>query len=66
MSWLGEKVVTMFTTPRGLLFFVVVFGGYVHHIVVSSAQEEWSLLILGVIIPPFGIVNGWGVLLEFW
>lgn len=36
-------------------------GGFVQHIITCVHNEAVFLLTLGVILPPIGVLHGWGV-----
>ena len=49
-----------------LMLAAIIGGSWFNHIYVSIADERWFFLIVGVIIFPIGIVNGFGLWLSAW
>lgn len=53
----------------GLLGFLVWFGGgalVVAHIVFTIQSRDYLLMIIGIFVPPVGIINGFGRLFGLW
>lgn len=48
------------------LFVAWMIGSYITHIVVTAKTTSWSLLALGLLVPPIGMINGTGILLRLW
>jgi hypothetical protein len=42
------------------------FTGYVTHIVACLKSASYVLLVAGCILPPVGVIHGYGYLLGFW
>jgi len=45
---------------------VTAFASWVTHIVSCINSASWLFLIAGAILPPIGIIHGYGVWLGFW
>ncbi|WP_316207421.1 hypothetical protein [Bradyrhizobium sp. SZCCHNR3118] len=42
-------------------FYLSVVAGFLTHIVACIIDGRWGLLILGTIIPPLGVLDGWAI-----
>ena len=55
------KTVSSFYAIVGILSFVVTtFAAWVTHVVVCIKTASWILLVFGIVVPPIGLVHGFG------
>lgn len=47
-------------------FGLAAFGGWVQHIFTCLTLGKWGFLIAGALLPPIGVIHGWGVWLGAW
>ena len=45
---------------------VAIFFGWFTHLYVCFTAKEWGFLIAGAIMPPIGVIHGWGNWLGIW
>ncbi len=54
----------------GCLFYLVIIativGGWLQHLYTCFNLEKWGFLIAGAIVPPIGVIHGWGIWLGLW
>jgi hypothetical protein len=49
-----------------IVFLLTAVASWVTHIVTCINQAAWLFLIAGAILPPIGIIHGYGVWFGFW
>jgi len=49
-----------------LSFYVSIVAGFVQHIITCIKEEAVLFLTIGVILPPVGVIHGWGIWLGIW
>lgn len=62
VAMLGVILQIAWTLALGIL----VLGGWGLHIYYCYAAEQMTLLVVGALLFPVGIVNGWGMWLGLW
>lgn len=43
------------------LFIISAIPAWITHVIVTILNEEWILLVVGALVPPVGVVHGWGI-----
>jgi hypothetical protein len=58
----GELFVAVIGTAIGL----IALAGWLQHLYTCFTQNRWGFLIAGAIMPPIGVIHGWGIWLGIW
>jgi uncharacterized membrane protein YGL010W len=64
-SFKKESLPVFYAKLAGIFsLFALVFANlaaWVTHVVVCIKTTSWILMVFGIVIPPIGIIHGWGV-----
>jgi hypothetical protein len=61
-----DSTVTFGAVAALVTLCVVSLAGLVTHIWVTVTTNYAALLILGLVVPPIGVIHGWGIWFGWW